>query len=79
MGRGALVLYLDTIENREVAGDCGLAFTAETLPAVLRQAIDLPAEERARLQNAAMARVQDRYSWDAITTQYERLFETLLG
>jgi hypothetical protein len=26
-----------------------------------------------------MARVQDRYSWDAITTQYERLFETLLG
>lgn len=79
MGRGALVLYLDTIENKEVAGDCGLAFTAETLPAVLRQAIDLPAAERARLQNAAMARVQDRYSWDAITTQYERLFETLRG
>ena len=79
MGRGALVLYLDTIENREVAGDCGLAFTAETLPAVLRQAIDLPDAERFRLQNAAMTRVQDRYSWDAITTQYERLFETLRG
>ena len=52
---------------------------SETLPAVLRQAIDLPDAERFRLQNAAMTRVQDRYSWDAITTQYERLFETLRG
>lgn len=77
MGRGALVLYLNTIENREVAGDCGLAFTAETLPAVIRQALDLPDAERTRLQKAAMDRVQDRYSWDAITTQYEALFDRL--
>lgn len=79
MGRGALVLYLDTIENREVAGGCGLAFTHETLPEVMRQALTLPAAERARLQAAASARVQERYSWDAITTQYEALFARLLG
>ncbi len=29
MGRGALVLYLDTPENAEVCGDAGLAFEAE--------------------------------------------------
>lgn len=79
MGRGALVLYLDTVENREVAGGCGIPFTQETLPAVLRQALTLPAPERTRLQAAARERVQQRYSWDAITTQYEALFARLRG
>jgi glycosyltransferase involved in cell wall biosynthesis len=79
MGRGALVLYLDTVENREVAGGCGLSFTAETLPEVMRQALALPEGERMALQAAAAARVQERYSWDAITAQYEALFTRLLG
>lgn len=74
MGRGALVLYLDTIENREVAGGCGLPFTHETLPAVIAEALALPAGERARLTAAAVARVEERYSWDAVTTAYEALF-----
>jgi glycosyltransferase involved in cell wall biosynthesis len=79
MGRGALVLYLDTVENREVAGGCGLAFTAGTLAEVMREALVLAPEERKRLQAAAVARVQDRYSWDAITREYEGLFERLTG
>ncbi|MFN0104623.1 MAG: DUF1972 domain-containing protein [Bryobacteraceae bacterium] len=79
MGRGALVLYLDTIENEEVAGGCGLAFTAESLPEAMRVAVALSSEERARLQAAAMARVRERYSWDAITTEYEGLFGRLSG
>jgi glycosyltransferase involved in cell wall biosynthesis len=79
MGRGALVLYLDTVENREVAGGCGLPFTAETLPAVIRQALALLPPEREAFQEAATARVQARYSWDAITTQYEALFARLLA
>ena len=78
MGRGALVLFLDTIENHEVAGGCGIPFTASTLPDAIRQAINLPAAERESLQTAARARVQERYSWDAITTQYENLFNRLL-
>lgn len=78
MGRGALVLYLDTVENREVAGGCGLAFTAGTLAAVMRQALELSVGERERLQAAARERVQERYSWDAITTEYEVLFGKLL-
>ncbi|MBI2689064.1 MAG: DUF1972 domain-containing protein [Acidobacteria bacterium] len=78
MGRGALVLYLDTVENREVAGGCGLPFTQATLPDVMRQAIAMSVEERAQYQRAASERVQERYSWDAITTQYEALFARLL-
>lgn len=77
MGRGALVLYLDTIENREVAGDCGLSFTHENLDEVMQQTLAMSEAERARYQEAAKARVQDRYSWDAITTEYERLFARL--
>ena len=77
MGRGALVLYLDTVENREVAGECGLAFKVSNLAEVLRQALDLPFAERARLQAAAIAQVRERYSWDAITTEYEALFARL--
>ena len=77
MGRGALVLYLDTVENREVAGGCGLPFTHETLADVMRRALTLPAAEREEYQQAARDRVQERYSWDAITTQYEALFTRL--
>lgn len=77
MGRGALVLYLDTIENREVAGDCGLAFTHGTLAATLRQVLAMPEPEREALRAAARQRVQERYSWDAVTTEYEALFAKL--
>lgn len=79
MGRGALVLYLDTVENREVAGGCGLPFTHDDLPDVIRRALTLPEAERTALQAAAEARVQERYSWDAITTQYEALFRRLVN
>ncbi len=79
MGRGALVLYLDTVENREVAGGCGLPFTAQNLTAVIQQALAMGDAERVRLQAAAVARVQERYSWDAITTEYEGLFRRLAG
>ncbi len=77
MGRGALVLYLDTVENREVAGGVGLPFTVANLADVMRQALELSAAERARLRAAAVERVQDRYSWDAVTDEYVTLFEEL--
>lgn len=77
MGRGALVLYLDTVENREVAGGAGLPFTVANLATVMQQALELPAAEQARLRAAAVERVQDRYSWDAVTDEYVALFEEL--
>ena len=62
-----------------MAGECGLAFTVSTLADVIRQALLLDPAERAMLQAAAMGRVQERYSWDAITTEYEALFARLVG
>ncbi|MCS7043137.1 MAG: DUF1972 domain-containing protein [Bryobacteraceae bacterium] len=80
MGRGALVLYLRTPENEEVAGGAGLPFHDEdSLAARLREALTMPEPERRRLGEAAMRRVEERYSWEAVTDAYERLFEQMLA
>jgi glycosyltransferase involved in cell wall biosynthesis len=77
MGRGALTLYLDTTENREVAGGAGLAFTHENLVEVLRAVLDMAETEREDWRARAAARVRERYSWDAVTDAYEKLLEGL--
>jgi len=79
MGRGALVLYLMTPENHEVAGGCGLPFTAGNLGDVIRQTLEMEESERARLRSAAEERVRRQYSWDAVTTAYETLLQRIVG
>jgi glycosyltransferase involved in cell wall biosynthesis len=73
MGRGALVLYLDTPENAEVAGGVGIAFGHGNLSEKLNEVLQMSAGERAEWGRRAMARVAERYSWDAVTDQYEGL------
>ena len=73
MGRGALTLYLDTPENAEVAGGAGLPFTRENLSEVIRLASAMPSQELDLWRSRAMKRVQERYSWDAVTDSYEKL------
>ena len=77
MGRGALVLYLDTVENREVAGDAGVPFEAFELAEKMHDVLAMSNAEREQLRRAAVERVRARYSWEAVTDQYERLFESL--
>jgi glycosyltransferase involved in cell wall biosynthesis len=77
MGRGALVLYRNTQENAEVAGDAGIPFEPDELPAKLRLLLDMPEEQRAALRRKAMDRVRERYSWDAVTDAYEKLLRGL--
>lgn len=77
MGRGALTLYLDTPENAEVAGGAGLAFTEDTLTAVMRRALDMPEAERETWRARAIERVTTRYSWEAVTDAYEILLTKL--
>ena len=80
MGRGALVLYRNTPENAEVCGDAGLPFDDEQgLAAAMRHALAMPEAERAAYRERAHARVRERYDWEVVTTQYERLFESLLS
>ncbi len=73
MGRGALVLYLRTPENEEVAGGVGLGFARGELAERMRQALAMSEAERAAWGERAAARVREHYSWDAVTDEYEAL------
>jgi glycosyltransferase involved in cell wall biosynthesis len=73
MGRGALTLYLDTPENAEVAGGAGLPFTHGNLTQVIESALRMSDEERESWRAKATERVRSRYSWDAVTSAYEKL------
>jgi glycosyltransferase involved in cell wall biosynthesis len=73
MGRGAPVLYLNTPENAEVAEGAGIAFEAGNLVQKLVELLDMTGDERAETGRRAMARVAERYGWQAVTDQYEAL------
>jgi glycosyltransferase involved in cell wall biosynthesis len=77
MGRGALTLYLDTPENAEVAGGAGLPFTHGTLSETIKLASIMAPQERLQWQLRSIKRVQERYSWDAVTDSYENLLMRL--
>jgi glycosyltransferase involved in cell wall biosynthesis len=79
MGRGALVLYRNTVENAEVAGGVGIPFEPQDLALKIRQAIEMDESQREVLREAAIARVRERYSWEVVTDAYERLFRTMQG
>ncbi len=79
MGRGALVLYRNTPENAEAAGDAGIAFEPGELADRIRMVLSMPEEERDTLRRRAMERVRRDYSWDAVTSAYERLFSKVAG
>src|SRR5262245_51642533 len=77
MGRGALVLYRNTPENAEVAGDAGVPFEPGNLSAVLEQILAMSEAGRESLRRRAMERVRAHYSWEAVTEAYERLLAGL--
>lgn len=79
MGKGCLVLYLNTPENAEVAADAGIPFEKSALAAALRGALALSSQEQQALRRKAQFRVQQLYSWDAITRLYIQLFEAMSG
>lgn len=78
MGRGCLVLYLDTAENREVAGNSGLPYSdAQGLTSRLREVINMTEVERNMYRARAVQRVRERYDWEVVTSQYEHLLSGL--
>jgi glycosyltransferase involved in cell wall biosynthesis len=79
MGRGCMVLYLNTLENVEVAGDAGIVFAdGDELVQKLQDAVDASVQVRADWGTRAMARVEKLYSWSAVTDQYESLLQDLV-
>lgn len=77
MGRGALVLYRDTPENTEVAHDAGIPFGENDLAEKIALTLAMSEEERNGFRQRALERVRQRYSWDTVTVDYERLFRRL--
>ncbi len=77
MGRGCLVLYLNTPENAEVAGGAGIAFQ-DDLVRKLESALAMPESERNQWRARAVERVRQRYDWGAVTDAYEQLFLRLI-
>ena len=77
LGRGALVLYLDTPENAEVASGVGIPFQQDSLGRKLREVLEMTENEREGLRQRAVARVAERYSWEAVTGAYEDLLRGL--
>jgi glycosyltransferase involved in cell wall biosynthesis len=73
MGRGALVLYRNTPENAEVAGDAGIPFEPAELVEKLQAVARMTDAEREAFGARAMERVRVRYSWDAVTDAYEEV------
>lgn len=79
MGYGNALVVNDTPENREAAGEGALYFRAEapeTLAEVLEKLLAEP-ESAALIGSYAAKRAQERYSWPAVSRQYEALFERL--
>jgi glycosyltransferase involved in cell wall biosynthesis len=77
MGRGALVLYLNTPENAEVAAGAGIPFEND-LTAKLEMVLAMSESDRAEYRAKAALRARERYSWDAVTDAYESLLEKLM-
>jgi glycosyltransferase involved in cell wall biosynthesis len=78
MGRGCLVLYFNTPENAEVASGAGIPFEHD-LAAQLERVLAMSEEQRGQWRARAVERVLERYSWDAVTGDYERLLQRCLG
>lgn len=80
LGHRNAVLAHDVPEHREVVGDAGRYFAyrdAADLADQMRVLIDSP-HEVGRLRQLAEKRVQERYTWDAVTSEYEAFFHEIL-
>ncbi len=77
MGRGALVLYRNTPENAEVAGDTGIPFEPAELRVKIAGLLNMSEAGREELRQRAEMRVRERYSWEVVTDEYEGLLKGL--
>ena len=74
MGRGNLVLYFETPENAEVCGDAGLAYKDQAgLTARINEVLAMSEAARDKLRAKAAQRAKERYDWEVVTSQYEKL------
>jgi glycosyltransferase involved in cell wall biosynthesis len=79
LGAGAPVVAFDVVFNREVAAEAGVYFAdVKELSACLEEAERDLGSSRARGE-LGRRNVEARYTWDAVTTEYEGLCRLLAG
>jgi glycosyltransferase involved in cell wall biosynthesis len=81
MAYGNAVLVNGTPENREVVGDVGLVYEKNDFDELARLMKQIVADQALceTQRQQSLLRVADRYSWEAITDRYERVFDELAG
>jgi glycosyltransferase involved in cell wall biosynthesis len=74
------VLYRNNAENAEVMGDAGIPFENELddLKGQIELALAMREEERNELRRRALERVRQHYCWDAVASEYESLFNSIM-
>ena len=79
MAAGNAMLYLDTPENVETAGDAAIKFakSEDDLAAKLQTLLDDPSA-RQQFAHLAKQRADELYRWDAVAAKYEALFQRLV-
>ncbi len=82
MASGNCVVVNDTAANLEVIGEAGIPYPGKEGAEGLHRILEALVQDESRVERyrgLARARVQSAYSWEAVTTEYERLFARLLG
>ena len=79
MASGGCVVANDTPENREVGGDAVGYFSVRRLDTLSGMLLDWIANPLIRIDFRARARrrAEELYSWERVTDEYERLFQSL--
>jgi glycosyltransferase involved in cell wall biosynthesis len=77
MGFGNCVVCLSTIENREVAGDAALFFTDADELAVKLELVNGDRRIVEEYRRRANERATEKYNWENVTDEYEKLFRSL--
>jgi len=80
MGAKNCILANDVPQHREVLGDAGEYFSAKA-PKTLTKKLQVLVESPSRVKHfreKALQRVQENYSWNKVTTDYETLFRKML-
>jgi glycosyltransferase involved in cell wall biosynthesis len=80
MGFGNAVIANGTPENRETMGEAGMAYdgTVESLTGVLQALVDNP-DRVEEYRRKGCERAREKYSWEAVTDEYEGLFRRLVA
>ena len=79
MGFGNCVLTLAAPENIEAIGDAGIAYADENDLAAKLQRVLRDGSLVQSYRNRAQTRVQEKYDWNYVVDQYERLFAKMAG